>query len=63
MDAQTSLQEFHKNTKKIMPKEPARYFLIIQTNDQKTINQTTFKSVQIFDHKKKIIIVYNSPLA
>ena len=63
MAAQKTLKEFHKDEKKIVPKEPTNYFLFIQINYQITRNQPTFASAQILDHKKKILTVYNSPSA
>ena len=59
MDAQNNLQDFHKDAKKIIPKETTHYFLFIQINYQGPRNQPTFTSTQIFDHKNKILNVYD----
>ena len=58
--AQNNLQDLHKDIKKLIPKEPTHNFLFIQTNCLRTRNQPTFASVQSFDHKKKILTVYDS---
>ena len=63
MVAKNKLQDLQKDAKYIIPNEPTHYFLFIQINDQRTRNQPTFTSTQIFEHKKKILTVYNSPLA
>ena len=59
MDAQKSFQDLHKDAKKIIPKEPKCYLLFTQTNYQRTRNQPTFVSGKSFDHKKKILTVYD----
>ena len=59
--AQKNFQDLHKDTKKIIPKEPTNYFSFIQINQQRKRNQPTFASAQFFDHKKKILTVYDSP--
>ena len=61
--SQNNLQDLHKDAKKITPKEPTHYSLFIQINYQITRNQPTFASVQIPDHKKKILTVYDSSSA
>ena len=63
MAAQKNFQDSHKEAKKIIPKEPTRCFLFVQVNYQGIRNRPTFASVQIFDHKKNICAVYNSPSA
>ena len=60
MAAQNILQDLQKDKIKIIPKEPTRCFLFIQTNYQIIRNQPIFASVTIFDHKKKIFNVYDS---
>ena len=59
MSAQKNLQDLHKDAKKIILKEPTRYFLSVQTNDRRIRNQPTFVSAKHFD-KKSIITVYDS---
>ena len=63
MDAQNILQDLHKDVKNTIPKEPTRYPSFTQTNYQRTRNQPTFASGQIFEHTKKILTVYDSLLA
>ena len=63
MTSQKNFQELHKDAKEIIPKEPIRYFLFIQTNYQRTRNQHIFVSKQKFDHKKKILAIYDGLLA
>ena len=63
MAAQNNLQDLHKDAKKNNTKGTNTLFLFIQTNYQRTRNQPTFASAQIFDHKKKILTVNDSPLA
>ena len=63
MSAQNNLQDLHKDEKYIIPNYPTRYFLFNQINYQRIRNQPTFASTQIFDHKNKILALYNSPLA
>ena len=63
MSAQNNFQDLHKDTKKIIPKEPTHYFLLLQINYQRIRNQPFFASAQIFGHKKKILTLYYSPSA
>ena len=59
MTAQNNLQDLHKDAKKIIPKKPTRYFLFIQVNYQIIRNQPNFEPVQIFNHKNKILTMYD----
>ena len=61
MVAQNNLQDFHKYTKNILPKDSTHYFLFIKINYQRTRNQPTFASARIYDQKKNILTMYDSP--
>ena len=61
--AQNNLQDLHKDTKENIPKESTLYFLPILTNYQIIRNRPIFTYVPSFDHKKKIITMYDSPPA
>ena len=63
MAAQNNFQDLHKDAKDRIPKEPTAYFILVQTNDQRTRNQPIFTSAHIFDHKKRIFTVYKSQSA
>ena len=61
MADKNNLKYYHKEEIDIIPKETTRYFLFVQINYQIIRNQPIFESVQMFDHNKKILTMYDSP--
>ena len=57
MFSQKNLQDFHKDAKIIIPKEPTHYSLYFQINYQITRNQPTYTSAKKFDQEKKVLTV------